>query len=125
MVTDQQWLYELQPSQTGRPQYYSYDGVTTVRLYPSPTGNTLKLQTRGGVGDFADQETEYVALPGYRNALGAALAVRIAPLIVSSMPQYLLLEEARALRGIVQFDPAILNVSSYANGSNLSSRLLS
>ena len=39
-----------------------------------PSGQTIKLQTRTTVTDFADLATEYTAPPGYKAALGAGLA---------------------------------------------------
>lgn len=122
-ITVEQYNGLYSPTQTGLPRVYAQDGLSTVYLYPVPAGSSISLQMRVGVTEFADYETVYIAAPGYKAALGAALAVRIAPTLLGSIPPTLLRAETRCLAAIARTVPAIVNVGSYAGGSCRSSIL--
>ena len=104
-----------QPDITGMPSVWAQDGFNTVRIWPVPAGHTIKLQTRSGASEFADYETDYITPDGYKSALSAALAVRIAPSVMANIPASLLSAERKAMGAINKYDPMILNVESYMN----------
>lgn len=115
-ITMQQYNELLVASITGAPSYYAHNGTDTVYLYPQPNGQTIKLQTREGLQGFADYLTDYVLLAGYESALGAALAVRIAPNIIGNVPALLLQNERALMQNIRKVDPAIINAPSFTSG---------
>lgn len=102
------------PAVSGPPQVYAQDGLGTVFLWPVANGQTIKLQTRATVSQFADQETDYMLPDGYKSALGAALAVRIAPAIMGSIPPYLAKAEMALMLNISRYEPAVIDVDSFA-----------
>lgn len=102
-----------QPNVQGVPSVYASDGLGTVFLWPVPNGQTIKLQTRNSVSNFADLATDYTVPAGYQSALGAALAVRIAPAIMGNIPAHLLRAETDLMGNISLYKPAILNVDSF------------
>lgn len=106
-------LYD--PTATGSPVFWAFDGLVTVYLAPVPTGQTIQLLTRTGVATFADQTTDYTALPGYQDALGAALAVRLAPTVLGKLPGELVRAERAAMLGVMSYTPAVLDVYGYTN----------
>jgi len=61
------------------PSMLFYDGHATVYFYPVPTGYTVTLRTKQTVSDFADLDTDYTMPKGYRSALAAFLAEKMAP----------------------------------------------
>ena len=105
------------------PQYAYFDrGLpsSTVYFYPAVSGTAqIHLPFQVQLSEFADLTTDYTMPGGYPSALGAALAVRIAPSIMGSIPAYLLRAESKALAGISKYEPAILGVSSF-NGAQAS-----
>jgi hypothetical protein len=104
------------PAVTGMPTVWAQDGLGTVYLWPTPNGQTIKLQTRTGVSAFADQTTEYTLPDGYAAALGAGLAVRIAPSILGNIPPYLLQAERKCMGVVSRYEPAIIGVDSFTKG---------
>lgn len=117
-ITMQQYNELYSPSDTGAPRFWAQNGLGTVYLYPSPTGQTIKLQTRRGVAEFADQTTSYSMPPGYKNALGAALAVSLAPPLLGRLPPELVRSETKAMNGIKNYKPAIVDVFAFGSGSH-------
>ena len=113
--TMEQYNYIYDKTVAGIPSIYAYNGLSTVYLWPVPTAQVIVLQTRTGVAQFADQTTTYTVPPGYISALGAALAVRVAPNIIGKIPAELVREERRAMMAVQNYDPAILDVSSFNN----------
>jgi len=102
---------------TGITRFYIPDGLATVFLYPVPTGQTIRLQTRAGVQAFADlNTTTYTAPPGVQSALGAALAVRIAPTVLGGVPDHLLRSEARCMAAIDKPEPAVVDARTFRTG---------
>ena len=112
-ITMRQYNEIYQPTVTGTPSVYAQDGASTVYLWPVPTGQVVKLQTRSGVSVFADLSTDYTMPDGYRSALGAGLAVRIAPNILGNLPASLVRAESKAMGAINKYEPAILGVNSF------------
>lgn len=97
------------PTTTGAPTHWAQDGLSTVYLWPVPTGQTIKLQTRIGVAEFADLTTDYTAPPGWKAAMGASLAVRVAPTILGKITQELLRAEAQCMGAVASYEPAIVD----------------
>ena len=115
-ITMQQYNELYQPTVTGTPTVWAQDGLSTVYLWPVPTGQTIKLQTRITCVDFADLSTEYTAPSGYKSALGAGLAVRIAPTICGGVTPDMIRAEKSAMSNINNYQPAIVNVTGYTAG---------
>jgi hypothetical protein len=97
----------------GIPRVYCPDGLSTVFLYPVPTNVIVKLHTRTGVQTFADQTTPYTLPQGWMAALSAALAVRMAPTLLGSVPDYLARAEAKCMGAVDVSAPKILDVRTY------------
>ena len=116
VATPEDFASIVDPTLSGIPYMYSYDGYNTISLYPRPAGQTLKIMTGTGVTQFADFTTEYLLPPGYKAYLGARLAVKRAPSIAKLTvleKQNLDREETKAALGIMNYEPAILNVHGY------------
>jgi hypothetical protein len=112
-ITMKQFNELYQPTSTGRPTVWAQDGLGTVYLWPVPTGHTIKIQTRGTVAEFVDETTDYIAPAGYKSALGAALAVRIAPNVLGAVPAALEKAERDLMGNISKYSPQIIHTSSY------------
>lgn len=112
-ITMKQFNELYQPTSTGRPTVWAQDGLGTVYLWPVPTGHTIKIQTRGTVAEFVDETTDYIAPAGYKSALGAALAVRIAPNILGAVPAALEKAERDLMGNISKYSPQIIHTGSY------------
>jgi hypothetical protein len=123
-ITMQQYNELYAPTQTGIPNVWAQDGLSTVFLYPVPTGQTIKLQTRVGVSAFADQTTDYTMPPGYKSALGAMLAVKLAPTVLGQVPAELIRAEMRAMNSIKKYDPAVIDVYSYGQPQTVRQSIL-
>jgi hypothetical protein len=102
-------------TQTGTPTVYAIDGLTTVYLYPVPTGQTLDVLHRVGASDFADLSTEYATRAGFKAYLGAALAVRCTPTLAKITPE-LRQAESRLHNAVAVFRPPIVDADSYVCG---------
>lgn len=113
-LTMAQYQALQQPTQTGLPAYYVPDGYSMVYLYPVATGQTIQLLTLSGVSAFADLTTTYTVPDGYKAALGAALAVRMAPVVLGRLPPELVRAEAKAVSAVTKYDPSIVDVHSYS-----------
>jgi len=112
-ITVQQYNQSYPYAITGLPLVYAEDGLLTVYLYPIPAAEVMMLQTRVGVAAFADFTTDYTMAPGYQAALGASLAVRLAPSLLGDVPGYLLRAERLAMAGVTRYEPAILNTANH------------
>lgn len=112
-ITMRQYNELAAPGVTGTPTVYAHDGLSTVYLWPVPTGQTIKLLTRSPIAQFADQATDYTLPDGYRSALGAALAVRIAPSVLGNIPAYLIRAESVLMGNINKYEPAIIDMASF------------
>ena len=112
-ITQQQYTGLFNPAQTGTPQVWSADGLSTVYLWPVPNGQTIKLMTRDGVGSFVDQTTDYTLPDGYKSAFSAALAVEIAPVVLGRIPADLTAMRESAVGNIDRYEPDVINVDSF------------
>lgn len=112
-MTMQQFNELYQPTATGLPTVWAQDGMNTVYLWPVPTGQTIKLDTRQSVSSFADVTTIYSAPDGWQAALGAGLAVRIASTILGRLPPELVRAETKCMGAVSRYEPAIVNVDGY------------
>ncbi len=112
-ITMQQYNELYQPGIQGPPSVYAVDGFATVYFWPVPNGQTIKIQSRTGIQQFADQTTVYVFPDGWNAALGAGLAVRCAPAILGQIPASLELAEKRCLDGVDFYDPKIIDVDAF------------
>ena len=112
-LTMQQYAGLVDPAATGTPVAWAQDGLSTVYLYPVATGQTVQLLTRVTATAFADLTTTYTAPPGYEAAMGASVAVRLAPTVLGEVPGHLLRAERLALSGIMGYEPAVVNYGSY------------
>lgn len=68
------------------PRYYAHDGAATVYFWPACTGQTVSLRTKAAFSDFADLDTNYVLPKGYKSALSALVAERVAGVTVGGIP---------------------------------------
>lgn len=117
-ITMQQFNELYQPTATGRPAVWAQDGGTTIYLWPVPTGQTIKLQTRETISQFADLTTDYALPAGWAAALGAALAVRIAPPLLGRLPPELVRAETEAMGNVRHYGPAIINIDGIGRPRN-------
>lgn len=103
----------------GSPRYYAHDGLATVYLYPAASGQTVTLRTKAVVGDFADLDTEYSMPKGYKSALSALLAEKMAPTMVGgvSAPVAQAAQKARNQLSQQSVNPAIIGGAS--GGDNI------
>ena len=68
------------------PQYWTYDGESTVYLYPAATGQTITLRVNQAMSEFVDLDTVYVMPSGYLAALSDVLAEKVAPAVLGVVP---------------------------------------
>lgn len=108
-MTMQQYNQSYDVTTSGTPSVYAHDGAAAVYFIPVPNGQTIKIMTQTGVATFADQTTEYTLAPGYKNYLGAALAVRLASPILGKLPIELLRAEKASMKGLTTHEPMILD----------------
>lgn len=111
-ISVQQYNEQHRPVTTGTPEVFAHDGMATIYMSPEPTGQTLTIQTRATVSEFADLTTDYTLKDGWASALGAGLAVRIAPNIIGAIPADLIRAETKAMAGVSGYEPAIVDVCS-------------
>ena len=114
MITMQQYNQIYDQTQGGNPTVYAPDGLGNVYLWPVPNGQTLRLQYRVGAAMFADYTTDYSMPAGYKSALGAALAVRLAPSVLGKVPPELMRAESKCMGAIDAYPPAMIDVDSYS-----------
>lgn len=114
-VSMKQYNEIYQPNISGLPSVWAQDGFSTVYLWPVPAGHVIKLQTRLAASKFADLTTDYVMPDGYESALGAGVAVRIAPSVIGKLPPQLVDAERKLMSAINKYEPAILNVDGFTN----------
>lgn len=100
------------------PEYYAHDGQATVYLYPAANAHVITIRTRQIVSDFADLDTDYVMPKGYKSALSALLAEKMAPTMVGGISAPVA-SDARAARlrlSAQSANPAILGAPDSATG---------
>lgn len=110
-ITMAQYNNIITKTQTGRPDFFAPDGLSTVYLYPAPTGNTINLLVRKAFTQFVDLDTNYTMPSGYQGAFAASLAVALAPALLGGIPPDLLRAERKAMFNVqgANVRPAILN----------------
>ncbi len=113
-ITLRQYNELYKPADTSVPVVWAFDGLSTVFMYPTPSGQTVSLQTRTTVTQFADLTTDYVLPAGWLAALGAGLAVRIAPNILGQVPASLIRAEAKCMGAVDGYEFAAVDVDSFA-----------
>jgi len=92
------------------PRYYAHDGLATVYFYPACAGQTVTLRTRQVVSDFADLDTDYSMPKGYKAALSALLAEKMAPTMLGGIPGPVAAAAQKARNQLAQqsVNPAII-----------------
>lgn len=115
-ITMQQYNEIYSPGVTGRPSMFAQDGLSTVYLWPVPAGQTIKILTQDTVSAFADTITDYAMPGGWAAALGAGLAVRIAPVLMGNVPPALVQAERGAMDRVETYKPKIISVDSFTRG---------
>lgn len=113
-LTMQQYAGLIDRTTTGSPVAWAQDGLGTVYFVPVPNGQTIQLLTSVGASSFADLTTTYTAPPGVENALGASLAVRLAPSTIGKVPPELLRAEKAALVGVMGVNPSIVDTREFS-----------
>lgn len=112
-LTMEQYQAIPDKTQTGEPEYFAHDGLATVYFYPVPTGHTITLRTKQVVSDFADLTTDYSMPKGYKSALSALLAKKLAPVMGGVTVAIERDASAARLRLMAQAaNPAILDVGA-------------
>jgi hypothetical protein len=98
---------------TARPTVWAADGASTIYLWPVPVSSTITLQTRNTASSFADLTTDYTTPDGWKSAMSAGLAVRLATPILGKLPQDLLRAESKAMGAVKNYEPAIIGVETF------------
>lgn len=80
-----QYANEPSKSTAGAPMYYAPDGLSLVYFWPACAGQYVTLRTRATVADFADIDTDYLMPKGYKSALSALLAEKLAPTMIGGV----------------------------------------
>jgi hypothetical protein len=99
-ITMQQYQNIPNKAQSGRPEVWAYDGLSTVYLYPAPAANTINLMMRVPFASFVDLDTAYTTPSGYQGAFAASLAVALAPSLLGGVTPGLLAAEKKALYNV-------------------------
>lgn len=84
----------------GYPMYWAYDGESTVYLYPQANGQQIKIRVNRAVDEFDDLDSPHVLPQGYKSALAAILAERVAPSVLGGIPPAVAVAARRARRNI-------------------------
>jgi hypothetical protein len=111
--------YQAIPTKTttGQPDMWAHDGLSTVYFYPAPAGLSVTLRTQAAVADFADLDTDYVMPQGYKSALQAMLAEKMAPSLLGAIPADVARQSRGArLRLLSGMTPEIIGGGSVLNG---------
>lgn len=112
-ITPEQYATEYDTTSSGSPTRWAQDGLASVQFVPVPNGQTIKVAHGVSVTTFADTTTDYTMPPGYKAYLGAAVAVKMAPVYNPQMLVALLREERAAAKAIAFVEPAIAQTLSY------------
>lgn len=114
-ITMEQYRDIYNKNNSGRPINYAYNGFDTIYLYPAATGNVMTIQSRADLQQFADLDTNYLFPSGYMSAFIAALAVAVAPSLMSGVTPDMIRKESVAMKNIEGSNvrPIILNANDY------------
>ncbi len=111
-ITMQQYQDEIaiKTLSGGFPQFWAFDGQATVYLYPGATGQTITLRAKRSITEFADLDTDYFMPQGWRGAMSAMLAERMATSVLGGIPPAVIRAAAMAKRALVArvTQPAII-----------------
>ena len=79
--------YALVPDKVtqGTPIAWAFDGYGKVYFYPACASVLVTLHTKEPVGEFADLDTGYYMPRGFRSALSALLAEKLAPTMLGGV----------------------------------------
>lgn len=91
--------HEQVPNKTGasEPEFWAYDGLSTVYFYPVPNTKTIKIRTKAAVTEFADVDTDYTMPAGFRSAMADCVAEKLAFVMLGGVPPNIT-QAARAAR---------------------------
>lgn len=113
--------YEAIPDKSlaSLPRLFAHDGAATVYFYPAAAGQTVTLRTKQAAQTFADLGTDYSMPAGYRTALEALLAEKMAPTLNADMVQITAGQAKAARRRLAAqvVNPDIIN--GRRNSSNI------
>lgn len=112
-ITLQQFNELTAPTLQGLPSFYVADGLNTIYLWPVPNGQTIKVQTRETVAQFADYTTNYVIPHGWFAYLTAALAEKVAFNLLGQVPSFISSAARNAASAINVAKPRILDVDGF------------
>ena len=110
-LTIQQYHEQISVKTTGgAPQFWAFDGDSTVYFYPACTGQVVTLRTSSSMSQFADLDTAYNMPQGYQSALADEVAVRLAPPLVGQVSAGLLAmaKDSRGRIAAQNSEPAII-----------------
>lgn len=123
IITMQQYQDDISIKTTlgGFPQYLAYDGQSTVFMYPGATGQTITLRIKRSIEEFADLDTDYFMPQGWRGAMSAMLAERMASSILGGIPPNVVRAAAIAKRGLLArgLQPAIISAGGNSTKGNI------
>jgi hypothetical protein len=68
-------------------EFFAHDGAAAVYFYPAVPTKPINLRTKQVMSAFADLDTDYVMPKGYRSALSALLAEKMAPTLAPELFQ--------------------------------------
>lgn len=104
-------------SEVSEPEFWAYDGLSTVYFYPVPNSKTIKLRTKAAVSAFADVDTDYTLPAGFQSALTDCVAEKLAFVMLGGVPPNIT-QAARAARNRIAAqvcDPAIIGEAPRRN----------
>lgn len=118
-ITFEQYRDIFDKTASGRPINYAYDGFNKIYLYPQATGNTITIQTRADITEFADLDTDYTFPSGYKSAFVACVA-KVAAKAMNALTKDIKDEETEALKTIesANIRPLMLGHNT-TNGKNI------
>jgi hypothetical protein len=119
-ITFEQYRDIFNKNVSGRPLNYSYNGFDTIFLYPMATGNTITIQARADIQQFANLDTDYIFPSGYKSAFIACLSV-VAAKSMKMLTKDMKDDERDALKAIesTNIRPLMLdNRGYYKNSTN-------
>ncbi len=104
-------------AEVSEPEFWAYDGLSTVYFYPVPNGKTIKIRTKAAVSAFADVDTDYTMPAGFKSALTDCVAEKLAFVMLGGVPPNIV-QAARAARNRIAAqvcDPAIIGQTPRRN----------
>lgn len=114
-ISFEQYRDIFDKNEQGRPVNYAYDGYDKIYLYPAATGNTMTIQCRQDIQQFANLDTDYLFPDGYFSAFVYWLADDISTAFGATNPQ-ITRKKMEAMRAITadNLRPLILHDKTYS-----------